>query len=128
MSLKTPLGRVLGLGAAGGGSHHWWMQRMSAVALALLGIWLVVALVTLPDLGYRAVRAWLAAPLNGLLMALAVLAAAYHSWLGVCVVIEDYVPNSARKVASLLVAQFLHIAVGAGALFAVLKVALGSAA
>jgi succinate dehydrogenase / fumarate reductase, membrane anchor subunit len=127
VSLKTPLGRVLGLGAAGGGSHHWWMQRVSALALALLGIWLVVALVALPDHGYGTVRAWLSAPLNGLLMALAVLAAAYHSWLGVRVVIEDYVPNAARKVAALLVAQFLHLAVGAGALFAVLKVALGSA-
>ena len=128
MSLKTPLGRVLGLGAAGGGSHHWWMQRVSALALALLGVWFVVALVTLPDLGYGTVRGWLAAPLNGLLMALLVLAASYHSWLGVCVVIEDYVPNTARRMTALLVAQFLHLAVGAGALFAVLKVALGSAA
>jgi succinate dehydrogenase / fumarate reductase, membrane anchor subunit len=127
VSLKTPLGRVLGLGAAGGGSHHWWLQRVSAVALALLGIWLVAALVTLPDHGYGTMRAWLAAPLNGLLMALAVLAAAYHSWLGVRVVIEDYVPNPARKLAALLVAQFLHLVVGGGALFAVLKVALGSA-
>ena len=62
MSLKTPLGRVLGLGTAGGGSHHWWMQRVSALALALLGIWLVVALVALPDHGYGTVRAWLSAP------------------------------------------------------------------
>jgi succinate dehydrogenase / fumarate reductase, membrane anchor subunit len=128
MSLKTPLGRVLGLGAGGGGSRHWWVQRVSAVALAPLGVWFLVSLVMLPDLGYGTVRAWLGAPLHGLLMALAVLAAAYHSWLGVCVVIEDYVANEASKVAALLVAQFLHFAVGATALFAVLKVALGSAA
>ncbi len=128
MSLKTPLGRVLGLGAAGGGSHPWWLQRVSAVALAPLGVWLLVSLVTLPDLGYGTVRGWLGAPLNGLLTALTVLAAAYHSSLGVTVVIEDYVPSPGAKVASLVAAQLLHVAVGAAALLAVLKVTLGSAA
>jgi succinate dehydrogenase / fumarate reductase membrane anchor subunit len=128
MSLKTPLGRVLGLGAAGGGAHHWWVQRVTAVALVPLGAWLLVALVTLPDLGYGTAHAWLAAPAHALPMALLVLVASYHSWLGVTVIIEDYVPDQATKVTTLLVAQFLHVAVGAGALFAVLKVALGSAA
>jgi len=128
MSIKTPLGRVLGLGAAGGGAHHWWVQRVSAVALVPLGAWFVISLVTLPDLGYRTVHGWLAEPLHGVLMALLVLTATYHAWLGVTVVIEDYVPQTTRKVTALLVAQFLHLAVGAGALFAVLKVALGSAA
>ncbi len=127
MSLKSPLGRVLGLGA-GGGSHHWWLQRVSAVALVPLGAWFVVALALLPDGSYFTVRAWLAQPLHAVLMALLVLAAAYHSWLGVTVIIEDYVPHQARKLAALLVTQFLHVVVGAAALFAVLKVAFGSAA
>ncbi len=127
MSFRSPLGRVLGLGAAGGW-HHWWMQRVSALALALLGVWLLVSLVTLPDLGYGTVRGWLGAPLHGLLMALTVLTAAYHSWLGVTVIVEDYVSGMARRFATLLVLQFLHVVVGAGALFAVLKMALGSAA
>ncbi len=128
MSLKTPLGRVLGLGAAGGGSHHWWLQRVSAVALVPLGAWFVVALVTLPELGYGTVHGWLAQPAHGLAMALLVLVAAYHSSLGVTVIIEDYVPQPAKKLTALLLAQFLHAAVGASALFAVLKVAFGSAA
>ena len=128
MSLKTPLGRVLGLGAAGGGAHHWWLQRVSALALVPLGAWFVVALLRLPDLGYGTVHAWLAEPAHGLAMALLVLVAAYHSWLGITVIIEDYVPDTAKKLGALLVAQFLHVVVGAAALFAVLKVALGSAA
>ena len=86
------------------------------------------SLVTLPDLGYGTVRGWLAEPAHGVAMALLVLTAAYHSSLGVRVVIEDYVPNPAKRVTALLAAQFLHVAVGAAALFAVLKVALGSAA
>lgn len=128
MSLKTPLGRVLGLGAAGGGVHHWRAQRLSAIALVPLGAWLLISLVTLPDRGYGTVHGWLAQPLHGLLMALLVVAAAYHAWLGVTVIIEDYVHATTTKVAALLVAQFLSVVVGAGALFAVLKVALGGPA
>ena len=33
MSLRTPLGKVLGLGSAGEGTGHWWVQRVTAVAL-----------------------------------------------------------------------------------------------
>jgi succinate dehydrogenase / fumarate reductase, membrane anchor subunit len=128
MSLKSPLGQVLGLGAAGGGAHHWWVQRVSAVALAPLGVWFVASLVTASDLSYGAARAWLAAPLHAVLMALLVATAAYHSWLGVGVIIEDYVADKSQKVVALLTSQLLHVVVGAAALFAVLKVALGSAA
>ena len=39
MSLRSPLGRVLGSGSAKDGTDHWWMQRVSAVALAVLGLW-----------------------------------------------------------------------------------------
>ena len=128
MSLRTPLGRVLGLGAAGGGSHHFWAQRVSAVALVPLTIWFVVALVGLPDLGYFTVRAWLGEPAHAVALLLLVPVAAYHAWLGVAVVIEDYVAGRARRLTALLVAQFLHIAAAAGGVDAVLKVALGSAA
>ena len=61
-------------------------------------------------------------------MLLLVPALVYHSWLGVVVVIEDYVPAKSKKITALLVVQFLHLLIGAAALFGVLKVALGSAA
>jgi succinate dehydrogenase / fumarate reductase, membrane anchor subunit len=38
MSLRSPVGRVLGLGSAGEGSGHWWTQRVTSVALVLLGL------------------------------------------------------------------------------------------
>ena len=126
MSLRSPLGRVLGLGTSGG-THHWWMQRLSALALAPLGAWLAVALVMLPDHAYGTVHAWLARPVHALLMLLLVPAAAYHSWLGVTVVVEDYVHHPARKLVLLVALQFAHLALGAAALLAVLRVALGGA-
>ena len=36
MSLRSPLGKVRGLGSAKEGVAHWWAQRMTAVALVPL--------------------------------------------------------------------------------------------
>jgi len=127
MSSKSPLGRALGLGVVSG-THHWWLQRVTALALALLGPWFAISLLLQPKLDYAHAHAWLAAPLNAVLMLMFVPVLVYHSWLGVVVVIEDYVPVTSNKLTALLVVQFLHFVTGVVALYGVLKVALGSAA
>lgn len=127
MSLRSPVGRVLGLGSAGEGVGHWWTQRVTSVALVLLGLWFVFSLVRLPDLAYTTVVAWLASPVNAVLLILLVGTALYHSLLGVQVVVEDYVSNHATKIVTMLVLQFLHIVLGALGIFSVLRVAFGSA-
>lgn len=128
MSLRSPLGRVLGLGAAKEGVGHWWMQRVTAIALVPLTLWFVVSLFCLGTLDYSAAQAWLATPCNALGVALLVLVAVYHSKLGVQVVIEDYVHHHGLKLCSMLAVNFLHVLAAAAALFAVFKVAFGSAA
>lgn len=124
MSLRSPLARVLGLGAAGDGPAHWWSQRISAVALALLAVWFVLSLTGLDLSSDAAVSAWLAAPLNTVLSVLLVATLAYHSWLGVQVIVEDYV-RGWLKIASLVALQFLHFLLAALAVLAILRVALG---
>ena len=126
MSLVTPLNRVLGLGSAKDGVEHWWAQRLSAIALAILGLWLVLAFVGLADLRYDTVVNWLQAPFASILMILTLLTLGYHSQLGVQVVIEDYVHASGLKVAALILTTFLHIGVVVAGVFAVFKVALGA--
>jgi succinate dehydrogenase / fumarate reductase membrane anchor subunit len=126
MSLRSPLGRVLGQGSAGG-SHHWWTQRVGSVALIPLGLWLAVALLSLPDLGHGAVRAWLSHPVHAVLMLVTIPLVAHHSYLGAQVVIEDYVHGKGKKVATMLVVQFVHVLAAAAAFFAVLRVSLGGA-
>lgn len=123
MSLRSPLGRVLGQGSAGG-VEHWWAQRVNSLALVPLGLWFAVSLALLPDYGYLSVHEWLARPVNAVLMLVFLPLVAWHSWLGVQVVVEDYVHHKGRKVATLLVLQFVHVLAAAAALFAVLKVAL----
>jgi len=127
MSLRTPLGRVLGMGAAREGVHHWWTQRLTAIALVPLSVWFVVSLLALPAFDHATVSAWMAQSPTALLLALFVLIAAWHSRLGVGVVVEDYVHGGLKTVA-LVIVTFVHVLLAAAGVFAVLKVALGGAA
>lgn len=128
MSLRTPLSRVLGLGAAKEGVGHWWTQRLTSVALVPLSIWLLWSLLALGSLDYDTVRAWLAQPLPAAAALLLVLALAWHSSLGVQVVIEDYVQHPGLKLVSLVLSRFGHAALAAAGAFALFGVATGGAA
>jgi succinate dehydrogenase / fumarate reductase membrane anchor subunit len=128
MSLRSPVGRVLGLGSAGEGAGHWWTQRVSSVALVLLGLWFVFSLVRMPDVSYAAVTAWIASPVNAVLLSLLIGTMVYHSMLGVQVVVEDYVSHHGTKIVTLLLLNFLHYVLAALGIFAVLRIALGSVA
>ncbi len=127
MSLRSPLARVLYHGAARDGVGHWWVQRVTAVALAPLALWLTVSLLVLPD-GYAAVSAWIGAGVHPVLLSLTVLLAIWHSWLGLQVVIEDYVHGFLVKTGSLLLSSCVHGLLAASALYAVLRIALKAAA
>jgi succinate dehydrogenase / fumarate reductase, membrane anchor subunit len=126
MSLRSPVGRVLGLGSAKDGTGHWWAQRVSAVALIPLTLWFLLSLLALPALDYVTVKAWLSVPLSGLLAVLLVAVLTYHSYLGTTVVIEDYVHAAGTKILSLLLLRFLYVLVGGAGIFAILHVAFGS--
>jgi succinate dehydrogenase / fumarate reductase membrane anchor subunit len=128
VSLRTPIGRVLGLGAAKDGAGHWWAQRVSAIALVLLGLWLVGALVALGDYEHARVIGFIGRPFNAVLLALLVATAVYHSQLGVQVVVEDYVTNHAAKIVLMLLLNFLHVVLAALGIFAILRIAFGAAA
>ena len=124
--LRSPLGRALGLGSAKAGVEHWWVQRVTAVALVPLVLWFVAALVGHLGADHAAAVAWLRSPLTAVAMILVVVATFVHMALGVQVVIEDYVHHEATKVASLVLVRLACWALGAAALFAVLRVAFGS--
>jgi succinate dehydrogenase / fumarate reductase membrane anchor subunit len=126
MSLMTPLNRVLGLGTAKGAAEHWWVQRMTAVALLPLGLWLAYELLTMPGFDYASVVAWVREPVTSILLILLVVAAGYHSALGVQVVIEDYVTGKGLRAATLMASTLAHVALTIAAVFAVLKIAFGS--
>jgi succinate dehydrogenase / fumarate reductase, membrane anchor subunit len=124
MSLRTPLGRVLGMGSAKDGTEHWWAQRVSAVALIPLTLWFLFSLLMLPGLDYETVKAWLSLPASAFLCVLLLVVLTYHSYLGTTVVIEDYVHTAGMKVLSLLVLRFSYVLVCGAGVFAVLRIVM----
>ncbi|HET7811936.1 MAG TPA: succinate dehydrogenase, hydrophobic membrane anchor protein [Steroidobacteraceae bacterium] len=126
MSLRTPLGKVLGKGSAGDGVAHWWTQRVTAIALIPLTAWFVIALLGMPLHSYEAMRGWLGQPWAAVGTLLLAIALAWHSWLGVQVVIEDYVHAKGAKTTMLLLSTFLHFAAVVAAVFAVVVMAVAS--
>ena len=127
MSLRSPLGRVLGHGAARSGVRHWWQQRLTSIALVPLTVWFAVSLLSLPSFGHGALVAWMSQSCTALLLVLLVLIAAWHSQLGVRVVVEDYVHDAGARTLTLVVIGFAHVLLAAAGVFAVLKVACGAA-
>jgi succinate dehydrogenase / fumarate reductase, membrane anchor subunit len=128
MSLRSPLGRVLGLGSARGGSSHWYAQRVTAVALVLLALWLVVSLVSLAGASYEQVTGWLRWPLNSALALLLVIVAAWHAVLGLQVVVEDYVSDKGTRLLVLIAIKFAFVVATVVGVLAVLRIAFGVAA
>ena len=127
MSLRSPLGKVLGTGSAKEGVHHWWLQRLTSIALVPLTIWFIVSLLSLSSFEHVTIITWMAHSWTALLLILFILVATWHSQLGVRVVVEDYV-HGGTKTLTLVVITFIHAVVAAAGIFAVLKVAFGGAA
>ena len=127
MSLRSPLGKVLGTGSAKEGVHHWWLQRLTSIALVPLTVWFVVSLLSLGSFEHVAVVTWMEHTWTALLLVLFILVATWHSQLGVRVVVEDYV-HGGSKTLTLVLITFIHAVVAAAGIFAVLKVAFGGAA
>ena len=124
MSLRSPLGKVRGLGSAGEGVSHWWVQRVTAVALLPLTAWFAVSLVSHSLQSYEAMRGWLGQPWVAVAAIVLVLTLSLHSKLGVEVVIEDYVHARTAKTTLLLLSTFVHAAAAVAAVFAILVLAL----
>jgi succinate dehydrogenase / fumarate reductase membrane anchor subunit len=101
-SMRSALSQARGLGSAKGGSAHWWTQRVTAVALIPLAIWLLASLVALGRGNHADFVAWLQSPLNTILLVSVLIALFWHMALGLQVVIEDYVHTRPLKIFALL--------------------------
>ena len=128
MSSRSPLAQVLGSGSAKDGTEHWWAQRVTAVALLILGGWFLFSIMRLDSFAHSAMLEWAGRPFNSVMLVLLSVTLAWHSALGVQVVLEDYVHGPFIKVVSLLANRFAHVFLAITAVVAVLTVALGSSA
>jgi len=122
-SLRTPLGKVRGLGSAKHGAAHFIAQRVSALALLVLVPWFLVSLIIAVRGGYNGAIEWIAQPFNAVVILLGVGAALYHMRIGMQVVVEDYIARSGTKAVILILNTFVCVVLFAVAAFAVVKIA-----
>jgi succinate dehydrogenase / fumarate reductase, membrane anchor subunit len=128
VSLRAPLAKVLNHGAAHDGVSHWLAERVTALAIAPLTVWLLWSLLSLPDVSYWTVIDWIRRDWNAVLLSLLLLLSSWHSWLGVQMVIEDYIEAFLSKTTLLLLSAFVHALLAASGVYAVLRIALRSVA
>lgn len=107
--MKTPLGRVKGLGSAKDGTSTWWMQRVTAVALIPLGLWLMISAAVVLKEGYSALINYLQNPFYSFLLITWIGISAYHGQLGLQVIVEDYVHRRGLKISCLLIIKGLAL-------------------
>ena len=124
-SIRTPLARAKGLGAAGAGTDHFWHHRITAVSNILLVFPFVVIVALVAGASYAEAVAIVSHPLVAILLALFVVSIAIHMRLGMQIVIEDYVHGKGAKIAALIANTFFAVAIAAAGLFAILKVGFG---
>jgi succinate dehydrogenase / fumarate reductase membrane anchor subunit len=73
------------------GFNHWWAQRLSAVGLAITGIWFLILLLQDRPFAYDAARLWFRSPWHYALSLLFSLSLLIHFYFGLEKIVNDYV-------------------------------------
>jgi succinate dehydrogenase / fumarate reductase membrane anchor subunit len=123
--IRTPLARVRGFGSAKSGTEHFWRQRLTAVANIPLTIAAVIILITLLGRNQAATAQILGSPAVAIILLLFILSTVIHMRIGMQVIIEDYVHEESSKLTLLMANTFYCWAVGAIAIYALLKTSFG---
>jgi succinate dehydrogenase / fumarate reductase, membrane anchor subunit len=124
MKFESNLRRAQGLGSAKSGLHHWMAQRITAVALIPLGIWFVGAFIVLSTAPFEVAYSWLSSPWAVTLAIFFMLVLFYHGYLGIQVILEDYIPHEFTKWALIITTKLFSILMALLAIVSILKIFL----
>ena len=121
---QTPLHQVQGMGASHSGTGHFRRQRVTAVALLPLGIWFAYTVLGLAGSNVVAPLNYFQHPVNAILMGAFTSTIFYHMYLGLQVIVDDYVHGAGSKIFLLLLIRFVAIAAAATSLYALITIAV----
>jgi succinate dehydrogenase / fumarate reductase membrane anchor subunit len=123
--LQTPLKRARGLGSAKDGTHHFVVQRITALALVPLVIWVIWLALALVRADYAHARAIVHHPFAAIWLTAFVIATFWHAQLGLQVVIEDYVHSRWLEFTAQLAVKFFCVIGALACVLAIVRIALG---
>jgi succinate dehydrogenase / fumarate reductase membrane anchor subunit len=123
--IQTPLRRARGLGSARSGTRHFWHQRLTSVSGVVLTLGFLWVVLIVMGRSHAAAVQILGSPVVAITMLLFVLNTVYHMWLGMQVIIEDYVHKDPGKLAWLMANTFFCVLVGFVCVYALLKLSFG---
>ena len=123
--LRSPLSRVKGLGSAKDGTSHFWHQRLTALLLVPLVLWIGFSLAAMP-VDHATLTAWIQQTWVTVSLVLLIIVTFYHAQLGLQVIIEDYVSSHARRTVILLLSNLSCLLLGTIGVVSVLKISFGA--
>jgi succinate dehydrogenase / fumarate reductase, membrane anchor subunit len=124
-SMRTPLARVRSLGASHSGTADFWRQRLTAVAMTLLILPVIVIVLMLIGRNQAGAAQILGSLPIAIILLLFIVASAWHMKIGMQVVIEDYIHNEKLKLASIMANNFFSFVVALVSIYAILKLSSG---
>src|SRR5262245_23279822 len=124
-SMRTPLGRVRNLGASHSGTSDLWRQRLTAVAMTLLIIPVLIIVLMLLGRNQAGAAQILGSLPIAVILLLFIIASTWHMKIGMQVVIEDYVHNDKLQLAAIMASNLFAFAVALASAYALLKLSSG---
>ena len=124
-SMRTPLSRVRALGASHSGTSDFWRQRLTAAAMTLLILPVIVIVLMLLGRNQAGAAQILGSLPIAIILLLFIIASAWHMKIGMQVVIEDYVHNEPLKLVMIMANNFFAFAVALASIYAILKLSSG---
>jgi succinate dehydrogenase / fumarate reductase membrane anchor subunit len=109
MGVNLSIGKIAKCRLGQEGVFHWLMQRVTAIALLPLPLWMAFYLRNLLHSSYEQFSAWLLSPWNVFFLTISILAASYHAVLGVRTVLDDYVQWERGKVTTMAIVNTVFI-------------------
>ena len=125
VSMRTPLARAKGLGAAGHGVEHWWLHRVTAVSNIPLVVSFVAIVATLAGRPHADALRIVSHPVVAILLSLMVISITNHMRLGIALPIEDYVHQKGYKLVALIANNFFAAVIAVVCLYSILKISFG---
>ena len=129
----SPLSWARAFRLASGGVQHWWMQRLTGLALIPLSLWFLFSVLALINTDKTAgavatlinFKSWIGQNFNPALMCFFVLCVFHHAYLGLEVIIEDYVNTQPARRRCILFVKTGAILLGTLSILAVFSLVFG---